>query len=104
MNEILEKKEKELLDKLNINEKRTRLRDLEAASMKEDFWKDSKKAADIMKKIADVKREIDDGETLELLISEGDEVEVERELKRLEFTLYLAGPYDSGDALFALHS
>src|SRR3989337_2634854 len=41
---------------------------------------------------------------LQLYLEEGKEVELTRELDRMEFALYLSGPYDRGDAIFAIHS
>jgi len=38
------------------------------------------------------------------LMSEGNDADLEKELNRMEFALYLSGPYDRGDAILALHS
>lgn len=104
MNDVLITRTKQLLQKLDLDGKRRATRELEAESMKEDFWKDAKTAAKKMKRIAELKREIEEGEMLELLLSEGQEEELEKELNRMEFALYLSGPYDRGDAILALHA
>jgi peptide chain release factor 2 len=57
-----------------------------------------------MKEMAALQKEIEEGEMVELLIDEGKEDELAREIDRMEFALYLSGPYDRGDAIFAIHS
>jgi len=104
MNEDLKSRALQLLEKLDLDGKRRTIRELEAESMKEDFWKESKAAAKTMKRIADMQKEVEEGEMLDLLISEGQEAELEKELNRMEFALYLSGPYDRGDAILALHA
>jgi len=104
MNEDLKSRALQLLEKLDLDGKSRTIRELEAESMKEDFWKESKAAAKTMKRIADMQKEVEEGEMLDLLISEGQEAELEKELNRMEFALYLSGPYDRGDAILALHA
>lgn len=104
MNEELVHRTKQLLEKLDLDGKRRAIRELEAESMKEDFWKDAKPAAKKMKHMAELGKEVEEGEMLELMMSEGNEADLEKELNRMEFALYLSGPYDRGDAILALHS
>ena len=104
MNEDLKIRTEQLLEKLQLDEKRKQVRELEAESMKEGFWSDSQAAAKKMKRMAEIQKEIGEGEMLELLLSDGQEEELAKELNRMEFALYLSGPYDRGDAILALHS
>lgn len=104
MAESIVARAKELLTKLNLDGKRKAIREIEALSSQPDFWKDSQAAAKKMKEMAAIQKELQDGEMLELYISEGKEAELARELDRMEFALYLSGPYDRGDAIFAIHS
>lgn len=104
MNDELTQRAKQLVEKIDIESKRKELRQLEADSMQTDFWKDTQHATSTMKQIAELTKEIEEGEMFSLLIAEGKEDEVEREMKRLEFAMYLSGPYDSGDAIFSIHS
>ena len=98
--EDIKTRAKELVTKLNLPEKQKQIRELEASSMKPDFWQDSQSAAKIMKKLASLQKEISEIEMLEIL----EEKELEKEVNRLEFVLYLSGPYDSGDAIISLHA
>jgi peptide chain release factor 2 len=95
---------KELLGKLNIEGKKQSIRDLETKSMAGDFWSDHISATKIMKKIAALQKDVDDYEMLSMLIDEGDEPMLEKEVERLEFALYLSGTYDESDAILALHA
>lgn len=104
MEETLVTRTKQLLKTLNVDEKRKNLRELEAETMHENFWKNAQHATVTMKRIAALQKEIEEGEMLELLLSEGGEKELEKELDRMEFALYLSGPYDRGDAIFSIHS
>jgi peptide chain release factor 2 len=104
MEETLIQRTHELLTKLDLDGKRKAIREIEALSSHPDFWKDSKAAAKKMKEMAAIQKEVGEGERLELYLADGNEKELSRELDRMEFALYLSGPYDRGDAIFAIHS
>jgi len=104
MEESLKLRGLELLAKLNLDSKRKSIREIEAESAHPNFWSDSQAAAKKMKYMADLQKEVSEGENLELLIEAGDERDLSKELDRLEFALYLSGSYDSGDALISLHA
>lgn len=104
MNEEITKRAKDVLLKLNLEEKRRAIRELEAESMREGFWADSQAAGKKMKQLSEFQKELEEGEMFELLVSRGDEEEVLKELGRLEFSLYLSGPYDRSDAIVAIHA
>jgi peptide chain release factor 2 len=104
MDELLNKRARELLTRLDLDGKRKTIREIEALSSHPDFWKDNQTATKKMKEMASIAKELEEGEMLELYISEGKEAELARELDRMEFALYLSGPYDRGDAIFSIHS
>ena len=104
MDETIKTRASELLAKFKLDEKRRVVRELEAESMKPGFWSDSQAAAKKMQKMAGVQKELDEGDMFARLIEEGDEQALLKELERLEFALYLSGPYDGADAIMALHS
>ncbi|MCL4359757.1 peptide chain release factor 2 [Patescibacteria group bacterium] len=104
MDETLVQRAGEVLDKLNIPEKQKAAREIEALSAHPDFWKNPTAAAQNMKDLAALQKEIEEGETLSSLLGTGAEAELARMLDRLEFALYLSGPYDRGDAIMSLHS
>lgn len=104
MDESLKARASEILQKLDLDGKRKAIRELEAISSHEGFWKDSQAAAKKMKEMSALQKELEEGELFEMLISEGKEEDLIKEIDRLEFSLYLSGPYDRGDAILALHS
>lgn len=103
MEELISRLEK-IISKLNIEEKRKRVEELEVASVQPDFWQDSQKAAKQMAELAELKKELEKVEMLNLYKDEKDWPGLEKSLAEMEFLLYLSGPYDQGDALFSLHS
>jgi peptide chain release factor 2 len=104
MDETLLQRTHEILSKLDLSGKRRAIREIEALSSHPDFWKDPSAATKKMKEMAALQKEIEEGEMLELCITDGNEKELAKELDRMEFALYLSGPYDRGDAIFAIHS
>lgn len=104
MDEDIRDKARELLEKLQIEKKRTMLNKLETDSMNTEFWQDHVSASGIMKKISRLKKDIEEAEMLDLLITDGSLPDLAKEVDRLQYALYLSGPYDQGDAILALHA
>lgn len=104
MTEELKQRVDAVITKLDPDGKRKTLRELEADSMKAEFWQDHENAAKVMKRISSLQKKIEEAEMLQLLAEEGQYEDVEKELHRLEFALYLSGPYDQGDAILAIHA
>lgn len=104
MNEDLTSRAQELLVKLDLDGKRKAIRELEAESTHPDFWKDNQRAAEKMKQMASLQKELEEGEMFALLMAEGNPEELTKELDRLEFALYLSGQYDRSDAIVGLHA
>lgn len=104
MNEELKIRATQVLTKLDLDNKRKIIRELEAESLHPDFWKDPQLAAKKMKHLSGMQKELKEGEDLELYLSLGEEGELEKMVGRLEFALYLSGPYDHSDAILALHA
>ncbi|OGG30008.1 peptide chain release factor 2 [Candidatus Gottesmanbacteria bacterium RIFCSPLOWO2_01_FULL_49_10] len=104
MDEELTSRVKDVLHKLDIDEKRQTIRTLEVESAKHDFWKDHVTAANKMKELSVVQKEVTEAESLEALLAEGNTQELVRKLDALEYTLYFSGPYDRGSAIVGLHA
>lgn len=104
MEETLITRAKDILVKLRLDDKRKTIRELEAESTKPDFWADPQAAARKMKALSVLQKELEEGEMLELLVAEGDEAAIRKEVDRLEYAVYLSGPYDRSDAILTLHA
>jgi len=104
MDEVLVSRANDILNKLKLEDKRKAIRGLEAESMKQDFWADSQAAAKKMKMLSVLQKELEEGESLALLIEMGDEGELTKVIDRLEYAVYLSGTHDRSDAILTLHA
>jgi len=101
--QLLEKFE-QIKSKMNPTSIKEEIANLEARTYDADFWKDSKAAADVMKRINSMKKEIEDIEMMELLLAENELKDAEKLITSYEIHLFLSGTYDKGDAIFAIHA
>jgi peptide chain release factor 2 len=93
-----------LLEKINLDGKRKQIRELEAESTHTTFWQDHQAAAEKMKELSRLQKEIEEAELLQLWIEEGDLVEAEALLKKLELLMFFSGAYDTYNAIISVHS
>lgn len=103
MEELRERVSK-LIEKINADEKRKRIRELEVESMKPGFWDDHQTAAQKMKELASLQKEVEEVELLELWMEEGEHEEAEKLLKKMELLLYFSSPNDKSNAILSIHS
>ncbi|MCL4354685.1 peptide chain release factor 2 [Patescibacteria group bacterium] len=102
--EDLKERIDKLIQKLDIDKKRQLAREIEALSVSQNFWQDHQVAAEKMKELSTLQKEIADAQTLEELYSSGEHQEAEELLKELEVLLYFSGQYDKGDVIMSIHS
>lgn len=102
--EQLKIKYQSILSKANLHGKKDELKALEVQSYESSFWQDSKKAGETMKKITDLKKEIEDLEMIELLLEENQIEEAKKLINKYEILLFLSGPYDKGGVVFSIHA
>lgn len=100
----LEKTLKQIIKKINPEELKNELQSLEARTYEQDFWEDHETAAEVMKRVNDMKREIDDVEMMQLLMDEGEYKEAQKMIKEYEVQLFLSGKYDKSNAIFSIHA
>lgn len=120
----LEKRANTLESSIKPHEKNQLIKELEAKSMKNDFWSDVITAKKTMKKIAGLQKEVEDLEGIRTRVSDLKELaglskqlgeeshndlrselkEVEKLVEQAENTLFLSGPYDSEDAILSVHA
>lgn len=103
--------------------KQKQLRELQAQGGKSDFWQDTQAAQIVMKKIADIQKDITDLDSLEKEIADLDRLaslseqgsgldaeiakeqkEIERKLVALETKTFLSGEHDRSFAIVAIHA
>jgi len=92
-----------LLAKVDLSKKREELKQLEEKTYNTDFWQNPNEASIVMKKITQIKKEIDDLEILPLMVEE-DIKQAEKVISQYEISLFLSGPYDENDAIFSIYA
>ncbi len=93
-----------ILEKINIPAKKQRIRELTVESEKPGFWNEHQSAGQKMKELSKLQKEVDEADTIQLFLKEGETAEVEKMLEKLEFLLYFSGAHDTGGAILAIHS
>lgn len=95
---------KKLAKNLNVNKKMKRISNLETKLEDESTWDDWKEGKKISQELADLKRDIEDYQMLELLLEEGEVNKFEKSYKKLEFMTYLSGSHDKDNAILSIHA
>ncbi|MBI2018485.1 peptide chain release factor 2 [Candidatus Daviesbacteria bacterium] len=115
----LQNRFKKISDQTDLDKLRGDIRQLEAQTMKEDFWNDQKESSSVSRKLSDKQKTLSTLESLETRISNAleisEEVSMEEELKKetkeleeildkLELKLFLSNPHDESEAIVSVHS
>ena len=95
---------RKLIESLNIEEKRKKIREIEAESAKPSFWQNHQAAAAKMKEMSDLQKELEEIEQLQNFLSIGEQKQAEKLLVKLEKILYFSGQYDESSAILSIHS
>ncbi len=93
-----------LINKLDIEEKKRQIKSIEGETTDPSFWQDHKNAASKMKELSNLQEEVAKIEKLKQLVSENRQKEAEELLNELEELLYFSNSYDKGDAIVSIHS
>lgn len=102
--EDLKKRAEIVLEKLNIEEKERRFREIEAASTDPEFWKDNETATKLMQEMSLLQKEIESFKKIKELLAQEQFDQLEEPLKDIEVYLYLSGPLDKGNAIVSIHA
>lgn len=107
-------------NKKNVNQLTQELSDLESKTLVDGFWSNQEEAEKIMRKIADIRFDIENisnaDASIELLETmadekldetgqkeiEKDKVSLKKIIDEMELELYLSGKYDNHDAIFTI--
>lgn len=108
-----------ILSKKDLDLLRKDIRELEAETLKEEFWDTPENAKKVSKQLADRQKELGILESLQSRISDalelsGDEImmddlkletkDIEKVLSELELKLFMGGSHDPSDAIISVHS
>ncbi len=93
-----------LKQKLNPDELKKKIEQIEIESAQSNFWQDHERASAKMKEMAAWQKEIEEIEVLEELLAKGEEVQLTKKLNELEIKTFLSGKYDRANVIFSIHS
>ncbi len=102
--EDLKQKIDALKEKINLEKINKEIFAIQKESEASNFWTDYQIASKKMKRVADLQKLIEKIEYLDLLASENQPQEFEKEYKAIEIQIFLSGPYDGYDCLFGIHA
>ena len=92
----------------DLGKKKEKIIELEKLTQEADFWKDSKRAAEISEELADLKEEVDIWDKLEKDLTEIKNISElsawEERFKKEEFKVLFSGPYDKKHAIVSIYS
>lgn len=78
---------------------------MEVETLKPDFWNDSEKAAKIQQEISALKEDIGSIEDIELKLNLSENLEeIEKDIEKQEFKIFLSGKYDKNNAILEIYS
>lgn len=104
----VQQKFKAVLNRLNLDQRKAKIKELENLSLQPNFWQDHFKAGKIMQEMADLQKEVEEAEFLALQLEENlsaeDLRDLDRQIKQLETKVYLSGPYDRAGAILSIHA
>ena len=103
MQDILERA-KLLLEKLDLEKKKLRFKEIEAQSTDPDFWKDNTKATLLMKEMGSIQKELEVSEKIKSMIESSDTSNLEELVSELESGIYLSGKFDRGSVIISIHA
>jgi peptide chain release factor 2 len=91
-------------NKLQPDTLKTKIAEIEKESGNPAFWQDQGKAAEKMKQLAWLQKDLDEIAELESLLDLGKTEELNGKLNKLELKTYLSGKYDNLPAIVAIHA
>lgn len=100
----LESRLQAVLDQANVPAMKETLEKLEKQTYAEDFWQDHESAKEVSQEIAQLKKDIEDLEMMQLLYEEKAYEEMQKLLREYEIRLFLSGPYDKNEAIVGIHA
>ena len=90
--------------KLDIPEKTTRVDEIKKLMQDDSVWQDWEKGQKLSQELSVLQKEIEDYNFLTLLLEDGNEEELTKELNKIELKLFLSGPHDKNNAIFSIHA
>lgn len=103
MQDLIERA-KTLLEKLDIEKKELRFKEIEAQSTDPEFWKDNQKATKLMKEMGNIQKIIEVSGKIAKMVDSNDTAGLEELVSEIETDIYLSGKFDKGSAIISIHA
>ena len=100
----IQKRVKKLKEGIDIVKIQAEIKVLEKEMQNPEFWKNVPISNKKLKRLANLKKEIDQFDMLDLLLEDGESKELLRMVKELEIKMYLSGKYDKNDAYLSIRA
>ncbi|MFH1295348.1 MAG: peptide chain release factor 2 [bacterium] len=94
----------ELKKKLNIETKKDQISDLKEQMQDDAVWQNWEEGQKLSKELADLQKDVEDFELLELVALENDPEAFEKALWEVEKKTYLSEPHDKSGAILSIHA
>jgi len=102
--EILHTRLDMMLSQVNPEGMKEHSQKLEAQTYEKDFWNDHEHARQVSQEIAQIRKDIEDIEMLQLLYESEEFDDLEKLLNEFEIRLYLSSEFDKKDAIIGIHA
>lgn len=102
--ENLKQRFNETVLKLNPDKKRQEIRELEALAAKPDFWQHHQNAANKMKRLTQLQKQLEKINEIELLLEMKEVDKAQGLLEDLELVAFLSNQHDESDAILSIHA
>ncbi len=93
-----------LNQKLYIADKRAKIKSLEEQLLDETLWQDWEKGQSVTQDLAELRKDVEDYDLLELYLVEEDFESFDKEIDKLEEKTFLSGKHDKADAYLSIHA
>jgi peptide chain release factor 2 len=84
--------------------KKQKIAQLEEELSDEATWKDWEHGSRVSQDLAELKRDVEEIELMELYLEEGEKENFNKEIKRLELKAFMSEKYDKGSAILSIHA
>jgi peptide chain release factor 2 len=94
----------DLAKRIDLDSLQKEIEVIQAESSVPHFWDDYQNASKLMQKMSSKQKLQEEMDLLKMIAEDGDEATFEKEKKKIEFRIFLNGPYDSYHAIFGIHA
>ena len=102
--EEYKKRLNELMSKIDIPQKKQEIETIEKESANPDFWKNHNEAAEKMKRLAILQKQLDEVDLLRAAFETNDISYLSKNLEKMELIFFLSGTYDENNAILSIHA